>query len=185
MWRAFASLFLTFIALGWATIISALCFFYGAALWGDLFGRDWAFYGALIAFVFCFLGARTLLRWADRLLEPYTGPFDERAYRDAPRETFYADWQRYAGDIVRNRRYAFYARTRQWDKLAALESQVVAAGASPGPQREVLQPARTSMGEHLPSEEVSRATRRISVQAPRIERWTVFEEYEVEDAEEE
>ena len=30
MWRSFASLFLTFIALGWATIISALCFFYGA-----------------------------------------------------------------------------------------------------------------------------------------------------------
>ncbi len=185
MWRSFASLFLTFIALGWATIISALCFFYGAALWGDLFGADGAFYGALIAFAFCFLGARTLLRWADRLLEPYSGPFDERAYRNAPRETFYGDWPRYAGDIVRNRRYAFYARTRQWDKLAALEAQVVAAGASPGLQREVLQPARTSMGEHLSSEEVSRATRRNSVQAPRIERWTVFEEYEVEDPEEE
>jgi hypothetical protein len=189
MWRAFASLILTFIALGWATIISALCFFYGAALWGDLFGRDGAFYGALVAFAVCFLGARTLLRWADRLLEPYTGPFDERAYRNAPRETFYGDWQRYAGDIVRNRRYAFYARTRQWDKLAALEAQVVAAGAGSsgarGPQREVLQPGRTSMGEHLPSEEVSRAARRISVQAPRIERWTVFEEYEIEDAEEE
>ena len=88
MWRSFASLFLTFIALGWATIISALCFFYGA-LWGDLFGREWAFYGALIAFVFCFLGARVLLRWADRLLEPYSGPFDARAYRDL------------AGDLLR------------------------------------------------------------------------------------
>ena len=183
MWRAFASLFLTFVALGWATIISALCFFYGAAVWGDLFGSDRAFYGALIAFVLCFLGARFLLRWADRLLEPYSGPFDERAYRDAPRETFYADWQRYAGDIVRNRRYAFYARTRQWEKLAALESQIVAAGAGagPAPQREVLQPARTSMEGVLTADEVHRAARRISVQAPRLERWTVLEEYEAED----
>ncbi|HEX2516585.1 MAG TPA: hypothetical protein VH257_17915, partial [Chloroflexota bacterium] len=146
-------------------------------------GPERAFYGALAMFVLCLLAARFLLRLADRMIEPYSGPFDERAYRKSPRDTFYSDWQRYAGDIVRNRRYAFYARTRQWDKLAALESHV-AAGAGPGPQREVLQPARTSMGEHLPSEEVSRATRRISVQAPRIERWTVFEEYEVEDAEE-
>ena len=55
----------------------------------------------------------------------------ESCFLDPRAETFYGDWQRYAGDIVRDRRYAFYARTRQWDKLAALEAQFVAAGASP------------------------------------------------------
>jgi hypothetical protein len=185
MWRALASLLLTFFALGWATVISAVCFFYGAGLWRDLLGRDGAFFGALIAFVVCLAFARGLMTFADRLLEPYSGPFDERAYRNAPRDTFYTNWQRYAGDIVRNRRYAFYARTRQWDKLAALEAQTAAAGTpGPEPDREVLQPARTSAGEGLSADEVNRGARRISVQAPRIERWAVLEEYEAGDEDE-
>src|SRR5262245_2309384 len=173
MWRALASLLLTFFALGWATVISAVCFFYGAGLWRDLLGRDGAFFGALLAFVVCLACARGLMPLADRLLEPYSGPFDERAYRDAPRDTFYANWQRYAGDIVRNRRYAFYARTRQWDKLAALEAQGAgpAAVAEPEPMPEPLQPLRTSVGSDLSPDEVRRAARRNSGRAPqRVER---------------
>jgi hypothetical protein len=184
MWRALASLVLTFFALGWATVISAVCFFYGAGLWRDLFGRDGAFFAALIAFVVCLVCARGMLALADRLLEPYCGPFDERAYRNAPRDTFYSNWQRYAGDIARNRRYAFYARTRQWDKLAALEAQAPVGALGPEPEREVLQPARTSAGEGLSAEEVSRGARRVSILAPRIERWAVLEEYEAGDEDE-
>jgi hypothetical protein len=176
MWRAFASLLLTFVALGWATLSTALCFLYGAALWGDLFGRSGALLGALTAFVFCVLGARFLLRVADHLLEPYSGPFDERSYRSAPRETFYADWQRYANDIVRDRRYAFYARTRQWDKLAALEDGGAVAELQPA--AEVRAPRRTSMAGDVTPAEVTRAARRTSHESPRIERWAVLDEYE-------
>ena len=176
------SLVLTFVALSWATVISAVCFFYGAGLWPDVLGPERAFYGALVSFLISLAAARMLLRFADRLLEPYSGPFDERAYRNAPRDTFYADWQRYAGDIVRNRRYAFYARTRQWDKLAALEAQGPAPQTTaPEPPREPRQPLRTSVGNDLSPDEVNRGARRISGRAPRIERWTALDEDEYDD----
>ncbi|MDQ3700808.1 MAG: hypothetical protein M3442_07805 [Chloroflexota bacterium] len=181
MWRAFASLFITFVAIGWATLATALCFLYSAGLWRDLFGRNGALLAALTAFVFCVIGAKFLLQYADHLLEPYSGPFDERAYRAAPRDTFYADWQRYANDIVRDRRYAFYARTRQWDKLAALEVR----SATFEPQSvaetramEVRAPRRTSMAGEVSPAEVTRAARRTSHESPRIERWAVLDEYE-------
>jgi hypothetical protein len=186
MWRAMGSLVLTFVALAWATIISAVCFFYGAGLWLDLLGRERAFYGALLMFLISLGAARLMLRLADRMIEPYSGPFDERAYRKSPRDTFYSDWQRYAGDIVRNRRYAFYARTRQWDKLAALEAQGPGAVAPPEPQRETLQPLRTSVGKDLSAEEVRRGARRNSGRAQqRVERWTALDEdeYDYEDDE--
>jgi len=186
MWRAMGSLVLTFVALGWATVISAVCFFYGAGLWPDLLGRERAFYGALLMFLVCLGSARLLLRLADRMLEPYSGPFDERAYRKSPRDTFYSDWQRYAGDIMRNRRYAFYARTRQWDKLAALEAQGAGPVAAPEPLREPLQPLRTSVGKDLSAEEVKRGARRNSGRAAqRVERWTALDEDEYDYDEDE
>jgi hypothetical protein len=183
MWRTMASLFLTFLALGWAVVATALCFFYGAGLWRDLFGRGGAFYSAVIAFVVCLGGARALLALADRLIEPFGGPFDERAYRAAPRDAFFADWQRYAADIVRNRRYAFYVRTRQWDKLAALGPQIAAGGPGEGPggPGEVPEPRRTSAAGGLRPDEVSRGARRTShegVQAARAARWAVPDGYE-------
>ncbi len=178
MWRAFASLGLTFVALGWATVSTALCFFYSAGLWRDLLGRNGAFLGALTAFLCCIMGARFLLQLADKVLEPYSGPFDERAYRSAPRDTFYANWQRYAADIARDRRYAFYARTRQWDKLATLERHVAAGPAGEGLSSEVRAPRRTSMAGEASPDEVTRGARRTSSRARRIERWAVLEEYE-------
>jgi hypothetical protein len=180
MWRAVASLFLTFLALGWAVIATALCFFYGAALWRDLFGQSGAFYGAVVAFLVCVVGARILLRLADRVIEPYSGPFDERAYQAAPRDAFYGDWQRYAADIVRNRRYAFYARTRQWDRLGALESRIAVQGAEEV-HAEVVEPRRTSAAGDLRPDEVTRASRRTSqeaARAARIERWVVLDDYD-------
>jgi hypothetical protein len=183
MWRAFASLLFTFLALAWAVVATAVCFFYSAALWRDLFGHEWAFYGAVAAFALCILGARYLLRIADRLIEPFNGPFDERAYRDAPRDTFYADWQRYSADIVRDRRYAYYVRTRQWDKLAGLGPAVApAATAEANPPADPaaggFPPGRISAAADLSPAEVTRAARRVSHKAERIERWAVYDEYE-------
>jgi hypothetical protein len=186
MWRAFASLLFTFLALAWAVVATAVCFFYSAALWRDLFGHEGAFYGAVAAFALCILGARFLLRIADRLIEPFNGPFDERAYRDAPRDTFYANWQRYSADIVRDRRYAYYVRTRQWDKLVGLGPAV--ASGSAGADLPADLPAdlatggsprsRISAAADLSPAEVSRAARRVSHKAERIERWAVYDEYE-------
>src|SRR5262249_16245191 len=117
---------------------------------------------------------------ADKVIEPYSGPFDERAYRAAPRDAFYGDWQRYAADIVRNRRYAFYARTRQWDRLGALESRIARPGAEEG-HAEGVGPPRTSAAGDLRPDEVTRASRRTSqeaARAARIERWVVLDDYD-------
>src|SRR5947199_5227235 len=161
MWRTFASLLLTIAAFGWAIVASAACFLYSSLFWRDTLGRYGAFWGALAALVLSVAGARLLLRLADKLLEPYSGPFDGSVYAGAPRDTFYYNWRRYADEIVRNRRLAFYARTHQWDRLASLEAQPDGAadgdGAALDPDRARRIPRRTSMAGQLPPGGVARA----------------------------
>jgi hypothetical protein len=170
---------LTFVALGWAVVAITICFFYAAGLWRDLFGRSGAFYAAVISLVICIMGSKLLLHVADKLVEPYSGPFDERAYTSAPRDAFYHNWPRYMSDIVRNRRYAFYARTGQWDKLAALEqSRRGEPAAELSPPSEGLFPRRTSMASELNPAEVYRGARRTSHRIAGGERWKVLDEYE-------
>lgn len=192
MWRPVASLLLTFTALAWGVLSVAVCFFYMSAFWRDILGTGTAFYAAIIAFVLCLIGARLLLYLADRLLDPYTGPFDGSVYAGAPRDDVHRDWRRYAADIIRSRRYAFYARTRQWDKLAALEREraaFLASTAGPEPQdassdcrpggsvvtRPDDAPARTSMADQLSEEEVRRAARQVTKEPvparPPADRW--------------
>lgn len=184
MWRAFGSLLLTFVAIGWAILSLAICFFYLSAVWRDTLGRFGAFYGAVGAFVVCLLAARALLRVADRLVEPYSGPFDGSAYAAAPRETFYRDWRRYTLDIARNRRYALLARTRQWEKLAALDAEMASerARGDTAPVEEPPDPRghrRVSM-EHLATfEERRRAARRTAAPIAAIRakpRWEDLDE---------
>jgi hypothetical protein len=184
MWRTFASLGLTFAAIAWAIVSAALCFFYGSAFWIEYFGRFGAFYSALFAFGLCFIGARGLLRLADKIIEPYSGPFDASAYEASPPDTFYRDWQRYAGDVMRNRRYAFYARTRQWDKLRALEAETAAArrAEQAAPAASPPHPRRTTMANRVTFEENRRGARRFSAQArARPERWRAFDDDEALD----
>ena len=170
---------LTFSALGWAIFSAALCFLYGSTFWIDLFGRFGAFYSALASFAVCFYGARFLLRLADKLIEPYTGPFGGAVYKGAPADTFYRDWPGYAAGVIRNRRYAFYARTRQWEKLHALEAEHALAGPSnTATMPEPPHPRRTSMASRATLDETRRAARRTSVKAPRIERWAALDDEE-------
>jgi hypothetical protein len=185
MWRTVASLSLTFGAIAWAIVSTALCFFYASAFWIDRFGRFGAFYSAVFSFGLCYIGARQLLRLADKVIEPYTGPFDNSAYEGAPVDTFYRDWSRYAADMVRNRRYAFYARTRQWDKLRALEEETAAARraeAAMPPPVEPPPPRRTTMANVVTYDENRRGARRFSTQAKRLERWQALDEDEAEAA---
>jgi hypothetical protein len=93
----------------------------------------------------------------------------------------YKDWRRYAEEIIRNRRYAFYARTRQWHKLAALEAEQAAAGN--GVDREQRDapypPRRTSMADVLPPDEVARGARRGRFRGapkPVVSGWNVYDE---------
>jgi hypothetical protein len=172
--RTFASLGLTFGAMAWALFASTFVFFYGSSFWIGALGRFGAFWGALMAFGVALLVARGMLRLADKLIEPLSGPFDARAYEGAPPDTFHRDWQRYAADIVRNRRYAFYMRTRQWDKAAQVESEIqVARRFAPEKMPEPPHPRRTSMAHRATWEENRRAARRFSALAPTIQKWRV------------
>jgi hypothetical protein len=178
MWRTMASLLLNFLAMAWAVLSASICFFFFSGLWSQLLGSAAAFYGALVAFILCFLGARLLMRVADKVLEPLSGPFDGSVYQTAPRDTFYKDWMAYAADVLRNRRYALYARTRQWDKLAALAAQGDRGGAAAMPtsgdardRAEPPHPRRTSMGPSVTFEENRRGTRRTAHVASPAYRW--------------
>ncbi len=185
MWRTFASLMLTMAAFAWAVLASAVCFFYASAFWRDTLGHFGAFWGALTAFTLSLVGARLLLALADKLLEPYSGPFDASVYAGSPRDTFYYNWRRYADEIVRNRRMAFYARTGQLARLAALQAEAAAmAAAGPDrppidPERAALIPRRVSMEGQLSGDEVARAARRGAYSAPRLSpanRWALADE---------
>jgi hypothetical protein len=175
MLRMLASVGLTFGAMAWAVIASIVVFFYGSDLWIGQFGRFGAFWGAVVAFVVALIVAKSMLRLADKLLEPLSGPFDSRAYESAPTETYFRDWRAYAADVVRNRRYAFYMRTRQFDKLHEVEAEIAAARALTqargGPPPSPPHPTRTTMAGRLTFDENQRGARRTSVQAPKLERW--------------
>jgi hypothetical protein len=181
MLRTLASLGLTFGAMAWAIVASMLVFFYGSEFWIGRLGRFGAFWGAAAAFVVAVVVARLMLRAADKLLEPLSGPFDARAYEGAPPETYFRDWRSFAADVVRNRRYAFYVRTRQFDKLKALEEEMAAARAARavGEAENPPHPRRTTMAGRVTFEENQRAVRRTSVQAPKMDRWGALEEDEV------
>lgn len=190
MWRAMGALVLTLAALAWGVVSIAVCFFYLSAFWRDTFGRAGAFYVAIVAFIVCLVGARLILRLADYLLDPYSGPFDPSVYAGSPRDDVHRDWRRYAGDIIRSRRYAFYARTGRWDKLAALELEQAAAELpAPGPAGSVVTAdeasrpsSRTSMAGQLGVDEVRRGSRRITETAartaPPADRWRWIDDEE-------
>ena len=180
MWRTLASLLLTLTAFGWAIVASAVCFLYTSAFWRDTLGRFGAFWGALAALAVSVYTARLLLLVADKLLEPHSGPFDGSVYAASPRDTFYLNWRHYADEIVRNRRVAFYMRTRQWERLAALQKSVepdlLNSGAQPpvAAERAMLIPHRLSMADSLGADEVARGARRGKLPQPRLaaaERW--------------
>lgn len=177
MLRTFASLGLTFGAMAWALIASTFVFFYGSSMWIGALGQYGAFWGAFCAFLVALLIARGMLRLADKLTEQMSGPFDDRAYEGAPPDLFHRDWSRYAADVARNHRYAFYMKTRQWDRLALLEKEIAHARAHP-PEKmpDPPHPRRTSMAGRVSWEENRRAARRTSERAPRIEKWRVEEE---------
>ena len=177
MLRTLASLGLTFGALAWALFASTFVFFYASSFWIGALGRFGAFWGAVFAFVLALMIAKAMLRLADKLVEPLSGPFDASAYDAAPSETYHRDWQHYAAYVANNRRYAFYMRTRQWDKAAALEKEIQAARRiKTETMPEPPHPRRTSMAHRATWDENQRAARRTSMQAPTMKKWRIEDE---------
>ena len=116
--RPMLAFLLTFAALTWAPASLIICFFLLSSFWSFQFG-SYAFWAALGTFLISVQAARLLLRYADGLLE---APDDPNA-PIAPRDEYSHDWREYTAQMIRYKRWAYYRRTRQFDKLEALEQE--------------------------------------------------------------
>lgn len=134
MWRTTLSVLLVFGAIAWSALGIIVIFLIVPGLWEHLFGPRGAAFGAMGALVALLWGSWKVMQWADRLLgEPELRrlggeePVPAEAAAEVPR-----DWHEYTAEIVRSKRWAFYRRTRQFERLAELERETKRR-AAPGP----------------------------------------------------
>jgi hypothetical protein len=121
MWRIAASMGLMFFAVAWSGLAVMVVFLIVPSLWEWLFGPSRAAYGAMAALGLMVWASAKMMRLADRLISDQDHrrpgpPALEPVEQEVP-----ADWRDYTASIVRSKRLAFYRRTRQFDRLAALE----------------------------------------------------------------
>ena len=127
MWRTFASLGLMFLAVAWSVFAVVAIFVIVPGLWEVLLGRSGGVIGALAALAGVVWSSGKLMRWADNILHESdhsagAAPAAKTEDVDVPR-----DWHTYNADIARSKRWAFYRRTRQFDRLAELERETKGA----------------------------------------------------------
>jgi hypothetical protein len=126
MWRTFASLALMFLAVAWSAFAVIAIFVIVPGVWETVLGRSGGVIGALAALGGVVWSSGKLMRWADNILNESdhrasaaaAGAADPAQDVDVPR-----DWHTYNAEIARSKRWAFYRRTRQFDRLAELERQ--------------------------------------------------------------
>jgi hypothetical protein len=133
MWRVAGAIALTFAAVAGSVFGVGVVFLIVPSLWEALFGQGGAAYGAIAALGLMVWGSARLLRFADRLLgEPdHAQPRPTAGYASPPyavplarvEQAAPSDWPEHTAEIVRHKRWAFYRRTRQFDRLAELEAE--------------------------------------------------------------
>ena len=121
---------LTLVAIAWMPIALTLCFVILAQFWRSAFGNG-AFWAAVTAFGACFIAGRRLLDFADHLVGyPEADPPGARPALLTDR--YVHDWPAMTREMIRNKRWAHYRRTRQFERLAALEREEQAEEARGG-----------------------------------------------------
>jgi hypothetical protein len=121
MWRTVLSLTLMLGSVAWCVFALVLVFSIVPAGSERFLGRTGAVYGTLVALVGVVWSCGRLMRLADRVLndpdhhEPL--PPKQAAEADTP-----ASWHEYSAQIAQSKRWAFYRRTRQFERLAELEA---------------------------------------------------------------
>ncbi len=124
MWRIAASMGIALAALAWPALAIIVVFLIVPALWEVLFGPANAAYAAIGALVLVVWASLKMTHLADRL----SGMTDGRSSAPAVVEPEpHADWQAYNAAIARNKRWAFYLRTRQFERLKELDEETAAA----------------------------------------------------------
>lgn len=117
------SLALMIAAVGWSVFAILIIFLIVPSIWEALFGQSGAALGALLALGAAVWSSGKMMRLADRVLNEsdHAAPAETTlapAEADVP-----ADWHDYNAEIARSKRWAFYRRTRQFERLAELEAQ--------------------------------------------------------------
>jgi hypothetical protein len=125
MWRTALSMGISLAALVWPAIALLFVFLIVPALWELLFGPDGAVYGAIGAMVLVVWGTMKFTNWTDRLngmADSKSSAAPVKVEPDVP-----ANWPEYNAAIARNKRWAFYRRTHQFDRLRELDEEMNAA----------------------------------------------------------
>ena len=124
MVRLLAGLTIYAAALTWAVVAVWLCFGPVAALWTSLVGGLPSIVATLGGLVVSVVIARRLLRLGDRLIHGADVADNESRLHvaSAPASDPY-DWVAHNRQVIRAVRQAHYCRTRQLDRLAALERE--------------------------------------------------------------
>ncbi len=124
MARLLAGLTVYAAALTWAVVAVWLCFGPVAALWTSLVGGLPSIAATLGGLVVSVVIARRLLRLGDRLMHGADVADNESRLHvaSAPASDPY-DWVAHNRQVIRAVRQAHYCRTRQFDRLAALERE--------------------------------------------------------------
>jgi hypothetical protein len=110
------------VALAWPAVALILVFMIIPAVWESLFGPAHAAYAAIASLVLVVWGSVKMTNWSDRL----NGMAESRRAASAPvavEPDVTANWQEYNAAIARNKRWAFYRRTHQYDRLRELEQE--------------------------------------------------------------
>jgi len=117
--RTFLSIILVFLALAWTILASLLAFMLGAPLWQQWLGEAAGPVGAIISLGLAISAGFWLVRladWVGQAVSEVSSPPPPEPEVTAPQE-----WRRQTEAMVENKRWAFYRRTHQLDRLRELE----------------------------------------------------------------
>ena len=141
MGRLLAGLTVYCAAFTWAVVAVWLCFGPVAALWQSTVGGLPSIAATLGSLVVSVVIARRLLRLGDRLMHGADVADMDGQWPVAPRTSDPYDWVAHNRQVIRAHRQAHYYRTRQFDRLAALEREEQAERARvSAPSRHVAAP---------------------------------------------
>ncbi len=114
---ALGLVFVAFLIMYGAIIV---IFLMGPGVLDELLGGRGSVIAAFVAFGIAVLVTRRVMQWSDRLL---SGEDDAQALLDRMRPPKDEDYVATQAQVARNKRWAYLRRTRQFDKLAALEAE--------------------------------------------------------------
>ncbi|HEV2126641.1 MAG TPA: hypothetical protein VGW38_28105 [Chloroflexota bacterium] len=123
MWRILLSIGMMFGGMAFSAFAVIIIFLIVPTMWEALFGPTGAVFAALAALGLAIWAASKMMGLGDRLSGMRESRRTSEAEVAAALPDVPADWHEYTAEIVRNKRWAFYRRTRQFDRLAELEAE--------------------------------------------------------------